>query len=87
MEKSVIDAFANEGIMIHRGRPYDETLKHGFIWSQKMGVEGFKRIPRNAPLIVAEAVWQYSHHILSGLREYEGPDLTLANWSGDVKVG
>ena len=34
------------------------------------------------PLIVAEAVWQYSHHVLHGLITHEGPVLTVANWSG-----
>jgi hypothetical protein len=82
MENCIVAAFAKEGVSIHRGHPYDETLKHGFIWSQKMGMEVFKHIPRNAPLIVAEAVWQYSHHVLAGLRDHEGPILTLANWSG-----
>jgi len=82
MEKNVIEAFAKEGIYVQRGHPYDETLKHGFIWSQRMGMEVFKLIPRDAPLIVAEAVWQYSHHVLSGLRDHQGPILTLANWNG-----
>ncbi len=36
----------------------------------------------HAPLIVAEAVWQYSHHILHGLMSHRGPILTVANWSG-----
>ena len=35
-----------------------------------------------APLIVAEAVWQYSHHVLHGLITHKGPILTVANWSG-----
>ena len=35
-----------------------------------------------APLIVAEAVWQYSHHVLAGLTTHRGPILTVANWSG-----
>ena len=39
-------------------------------------------IPPDAPLIVAEAVWQYSHHVLHGLITHEGPILTVANWSG-----
>ena len=34
------------------------------------------------PVIVAEAVWQYSHHVLSGLITHRGPILTVANWSG-----
>jgi hypothetical protein len=42
----------------------------------------FRSIPPDAPLIVAEAVWQYSHHLLAGLREHRGPILTLANFSG-----
>src|SRR5690606_33396739 len=39
-------------------------------------------IDRDAPLIVAESVWQYSHHILHGLISHRGPILTVANWSG-----
>src|SRR5665811_455962 len=48
-----------------------------------MGLEVFKSIPTDAPLIVAEAVWQYSHHILAGLRTHGGDILTLANFAGD----
>jgi hypothetical protein len=42
----------------------------------------FAKIDRQAPLIIAEAVWQYSHHLLHGLISHEGPILTVANWSG-----
>jgi hypothetical protein len=45
-------------------------------------MEVFRSIPARAPLIVAEAVWQYSHHVLPGLCTHRGPILTLANWSG-----
>jgi len=83
MEKSVIDAFAKEGLKVKRGHPYDEKLGHGFIWNQQMGMDVFKSIPKNARLIVAEAVWQYSHHVLAGLRDHQGPILTIANWSGE----
>jgi len=34
-------------------------------------------------LRVAEAVWQYSHHVLAGLRDHRAPILTVANWSGE----
>ncbi len=47
-----------------------------------MGIEVFRDIPTDAPLIVAEAVWQYSHHVLAGLTTHRGPILTVANWSG-----
>ena len=39
-------------------------------------------LPEDAPLVVVEAVWQYSHHILHGLYTHKGPILTVANWSG-----
>ena len=45
-------------------------------------MEVFANIPAKAPLIVAEAVWQYSHHVLQGLYFHKGPILTVANWSG-----
>ncbi|HEX9387550.1 MAG TPA: hypothetical protein VF918_14605 [Anaerolineales bacterium] len=82
MERQICDAFAREGLTIKRAHPYDESLKHGFIWNQRMGMDIFKSIPTNAPLIVAVAVWQYSYHVLAGLREHRGPILTVANWSG-----
>ena len=39
-------------------------------------------MPPPAPLIVAESLWQYSHHVLAGLTTHKGPILTVANWSG-----
>jgi hypothetical protein len=82
MERRVIAAFAAEGIIVKRGHPYDPALKHGFIWNQRMGMDVFQSIHPDARLIVAEAVWQYSHHVLAGLRAHRGPILTVANWSG-----
>src|SRR5947199_8226542 len=82
MERQVTAAFAKEGITVKRGHPYDPELKHGFIWNQRMGMDIFKNIDPDARLIVAESVWQYSHHLLAGLRNHRGPILTLANWSG-----
>lgn len=83
MEAAVTEAFAREGITVKRAHAYDPELKHGFIWNQRMGMDIFKTIPKNAKLIVAESVWQYSHHVLAGLRDHEGPILTVANWSGE----
>lgn len=56
---------------------------HGFIASQREGMDIFARMDPDLPLIVAEAVWQYSHHVLPGLSSHKGPILTLANWSGE----
>ena len=82
METRVIAAFAQEGISARRGHAYDPQVAHGFIWNQRMGMDIFQRIDPDARVIVAEAVWQYSHHVLAGLRAHRGPILTIANWSG-----
>lgn len=82
MECKLVEAFAREGITVKRAHPYDPELGHGFIWNQRMGMDVFATIDPHAPLIVAEAVWQYSHHVLAGLRSHRGPILTVANWSG-----
>ncbi|MEI6465822.1 MAG: fucose isomerase, partial [Verrucomicrobiota bacterium] len=65
-----------------RAHPYKPALKHGFISSQKEGMAVFANLDPATPLIVAEAVWQYSHHLLHGLISHRAPILTVANWSG-----
>jgi hypothetical protein len=82
MEKELEQAINAAGWQLVRAHAYDEVKQHGFIDSQRMGIEVFKKIPKNVPLIVAESVWQYTHHVLAGLTTHEGPILTLANWSG-----
>ena len=82
MEQEIQKGVEAAGWTLVRAHPYKEDEKHGFIGSQKEGVEVFRTIDPAAPLIVAEAVWQYSHHILHGLVDRPGPLLTLANWSG-----
>lgn len=82
MEGWLTAAFAAEGVTLVRAHAYDVQEGHGFINSQRMGMDVFQRIPRHAPVVVAEAVWQYSHHVLAGLQSHEGPILTVANWSG-----
>src|SRR6266446_829673 len=47
------------------------------------GFEVRRGHPIDAPLVVVEAVWQYSHHLLHGLYTHRGPILTVANWSGE----
>ncbi len=82
MEQALGAAVAKLGAKIVRAHPYKPKLKHGFIGSQKEGMEVFATVDPEAPLIVAEAVWQYSHHVLAGLISHRGPILTVANWSG-----
>jgi L-fucose isomerase-like protein len=82
MEAKVIAAFAAEGVKVKRAHELRPEVGHGFIDSQKYGMEVFSRIPADAPVVVAEAVWQYSHHVLHGLVGRKAPVLTVANWSG-----
>jgi len=82
MEQKLAAAFSKFGCVINRAHAYDENKKHGLIDSQKMGIAVFENIDPNAPLIVAESLWQYSHHVLAGLTTHQGPILTVANWSG-----
>lgn len=82
-EAAVMQAIRNAGFDVRRGHPFDSAKGHGFIDSQKRGMEVFRGIPRNAPLVVVEAVWQYSHQVLHGLYTHQGPILTVANWSGE----
>ena len=82
MEKALAAAVAKLGGRVVRAHPYKPEVKHGFIGSQKEGMEVFATIDPETPLIVAEAVWQYSHHLLPGLISHRAPILTVANWSG-----
>jgi hypothetical protein len=83
MERELGEAVSACGYDLVRGHPYKPDEQHGFIGSQKEGMEVFSRIDPEARLIVAEAVWQYSHHVLAGLLSHRGPVLLVANWSGE----
>lgn len=82
VEAAVTRAIERFGFTVKRGHPYEPKKKHGFIDSQKYGMQVFRDIDANEPLVVVEAVWQYSHHVLHGLISHSGPILTVANWSG-----
>ena len=82
VEEAVFKAVQTRGYEVRRGHRYDPVKRHGFIDSQKRGIEVFRDIPPDAPLLVVEAVWQYSQHLLPGLLAHRGPILTIANWSG-----
>src|ERR1043166_6951260 len=82
METALSKTLRAEAWNVVRAHAFDKQKQHGFIDSQKMGMEVFRKLDPNAPLIVAECVWQYSHHVLAGLMTHQGPILTVANWSG-----
>ena len=84
MERRLGAAIEAVGFKVVRGHLVDEIEGHGFISSQKQGMAVFAGLDPETPLIVAEAVWQYSHHVLPGLfYPSSGPILTVANWSGE----
>lgn len=82
MERQLTATFAEFGYELKRIHAYDPKQKHGFIGSQKQGMAVFSSIDPETPIVVAESVWQYSHHILHGLISHRAPILTVANWSG-----
>jgi hypothetical protein len=82
MERQLTAAVAKFGCKLVRAHAYKPEVKHGFIGSQKEGMAVFAQIDPRTPIIVAEAVWQYSHHLLHGLISHQAPVLTVANWSG-----
>jgi hypothetical protein len=82
MEETLTSAFAQKGFKLVRAHQYNAQEKHGFISSQRMGMDVFMKIHPEAKLVFATAAWQYSHHVLPGLRSHLGPILTVANWSG-----
>ena len=82
LERQIGELLGQHGWRVSRAHSYDPKRQHGFIDSQRRGLDVFSTIPPEAPLIVAEAVWQYSHHVLAGLRSHRGPILTIANFDG-----
>ena len=82
MEQALAKAFAAAGWKLDRGHAPSKSRGHGFIASAKEGLGVFSQIDPDLPLVVAEAVWQYSNHVLPGLTTHSGPILTVANWSG-----
>ncbi|WP_072314965.1 fucose isomerase [Agrococcus sp. Marseille-P2731] len=83
MERDLAAAFEALGWSVERAHPFDAEKGHGFIDSQRMGIEVFRAVPLDAPVVVAEAVWQYSSHVLAGLRKHRGPVLTVGNFAAD----
>ncbi len=82
LESDLTKAFAAAGWTLTRGHAASRSRGHGFIASAREGLDVFATIDSETPLVVAEAVWQYSNHVLPGLTTHSGPILTVANWSG-----
>ena len=83
VEAQFAAAVGELGWQVKRAHGVDPVTGHGFIDNQRKGMDVFATIPLDAPLVVVEAVWQYSHHVLAGLRDHQGPILVVANFAGD----
>jgi hypothetical protein len=82
MEKQLTAAFEAQGWKLTRAHEYDKDMGHGFIESQAQGDEVFDRIPEDAVLVMAEAVWQFSNMVSYRLWEHKGPILIASNFDG-----
>ena len=82
LEERLTTCFLDQGVVLERGFPVDTKKGHGFNSSQRMGMDIFAGIDPESPLVFATAAWQYTHHVLPGMRSHRGPILTVANWSG-----
>jgi L-fucose isomerase-like protein len=82
LESRLEQCFLSQRIRVRRAFPVNPAVGHGFISSQRMGMDVFENIAPEANLVFATAAWQYSHHVLPGMRSHRGPILTVANWSG-----
>ena len=46
MEHRLVQLLHTRGVEVKRAHPVDEKLGHGFIWTQRMGMDVFESIPR-----------------------------------------
>jgi L-fucose isomerase-like protein len=81
-ESKLTAAFASKGFDLVRAHPFDPDRGHGFIASQTEGLGVLAKVDRDASLVVAEGVWQFSQQVLGGLLRHRGRILTVANWEG-----
>ena len=79
LETTLTRVFGELGKSVVRGHPFDPVKGHGFLDGQAQGIEAFRHIDRDVPIIVATAVWQYTSHVLPGLIRHRAPILTVAN--------
>ena len=54
MEQRLAAAVSAQGYALRRAHPFKEAEGHGFLASQREGIETFRTIPPDAPIIVAD---------------------------------
>ncbi len=87
MEDRLGKALAEEGDEIVRAHPFDKAEGHGFIASQRQGMDVFATIPPRRP---ARSWPRPSGSTPTtscpACRRHRGPILTVANWSGSGRA-
>lgn len=82
-ERQLRGAIADLGYNLVRAHPeVDPEMGHGFIETQAQGAAILSGISKDAPIVIADAVWQYSNHIAYPLWEWAGPILIASNFDG-----
>jgi hypothetical protein len=84
MEAALTKAFKKEGWKLTRAHKFDPAMGHGFIESLAQADEIFDRIPKDAVLVVAESVWEFSYMVTFRLWEHNGPILIASNFDGSA---
>ena len=86
MEKQVAAAVAEFGVKVERAHPYDPALKHGFIDSQKHGMEVFSKIDPATRRSSSPRPLAVQPTTFCRACSPTGPILTVANWSGSGRA-
>ncbi|MEM9446516.1 MAG: hypothetical protein AAGA18_14315 [Verrucomicrobiota bacterium] len=82
IEQQLSEILHKEGYKTKRAHSFDRTKQHGFIDSQHYGLEVFRSIPREAPVILVSTILQCSQHIISAVYDREINLLTFSLWDG-----
>ena len=81
-EEAVMNAIRREGRDVRRGHACDPVKQHGFIDSQKYGMEVFRELPPDAPADRGGSGLAIQPSRSARAVHARGPILTVANWSG-----
>ncbi len=86
MEKQVTKALAALDVDVERAHPYDPKLKHGFIASQKEGIDVFSHARFQPAPHRGRGRLAILAPCAAGPDHPSGPILTVANWSGSGRA-
>lgn len=81
LEEKISAALGRLGRPAQRAHGFDASKTHGFIDSQRRGLEAFRNLPADASVIVVGTARQGGRFVWPGLSTHRGPILTIAHWS------